>query len=91
MFGKRLPKAGVILHRTSFLLIAVSILTFVISLNVFANHVPPTIQDTNMGNLAGNERELNIVVDPNNPDSAIVSTNDYDFGLVVSRFIIIIL
>ena len=33
-----------------------------------AGHVAPTVGDTNMGNLAGNERELNIVVDPNNPD-----------------------
>lgn len=38
--------------------------------------VPPTVRDYNMGNLAGNERELSIVVDPNDPDTLAAGANE---------------
>jgi hypothetical protein len=41
-----------------------------------AFHVPPTVRDYNMGNLTGNERELNIVVDPNDPDTLAGGANE---------------
>jgi hypothetical protein len=38
-------------------------------------HVAPTVADTNMGNLAQNERELNLVVDPADPDHLAAGSN----------------
>jgi hypothetical protein len=45
-----------------------------------ANHVAPTIRDTNMGNLPNSEREVNITVDPNNPDRLAAGANDRPTG-----------
>ena len=40
-----------------------------------ASHVPPTGRDVNMANLASNERELHIVVDPNDPNHLAAGAN----------------
>ena len=40
-----------------------------------ASHVPPTVKDVNMANLPAGERELSIVVDPNDPNHLAAGAN----------------
>lgn len=55
-------------------------LTWLIVGPAAASHVPPTVRDISMGNLADNERELHIAVDPNNPDHLAAGANERGGG-----------
>ncbi|MGH3646408.1 MAG: hypothetical protein ACRDTM_04420 [Micromonosporaceae bacterium] len=45
-----------------------------------AGHSTPVVRDVSMGNLAANERELHIVVDPNNPNHLAGGANERGGG-----------
>lgn len=45
-----------------------------------AGHVSPAVRDVNMANLAANERELHVYVDPNNPNHLAAGANERGGG-----------
>jgi hypothetical protein len=59
---------------------ATASLVAVLSAPAGAAHVAPTTRDVSMANLAANERELNIVVDPNNPNHLAAGANERGGG-----------
>jgi Bacterial Ig-like domain (group 1) len=64
------------LERTLVTALAVALTTIVPATTASASHVPPTVQDFDIGNLPNNERELSIAVDPNDPDRLAAGVND---------------
>lgn len=67
-------------HRSTRRIKPMLLLLFSISLvpllTVSASHLPPLVRDYTMGTLTGNQRELNIVVNRNNPDILAAGANE---------------